>query len=186
MVNFELLICLPWWGGWVQWVSEWFKTNLSSQLNWHWTCQLELSLVKWWHISRQHVNIGVIMVELKNGIFQKFKVKSWMSKLICQERYAFLLSVCAPLCVYFPIREKVWNKIKVHHNFKKIDGGGAYKFNHIRNFISRFIIYWILKCRHLSKARYSGNVILWTIFVSEIKYQVDFQICIVNFSRNNG
>ena len=109
-----------------------------------------------------------------------------MSKLICQERYAFLLSVCAPLCVYFPIREKVWNKIKVHHNFIKIDGGGAYKFNHIRNFISRFIIYWILKCRHLSKARYSGNVILWTIFVSEIKYQVDFQICIVNFSRNNG
>ena len=23
-----------------------YKTNLSSQLNWHWTCQLELSLAK--------------------------------------------------------------------------------------------------------------------------------------------
>ena len=45
-----------------------------------------------------------------------------MSKLICQEWYAFLLSVC----ICFPIKEKDQKKNKVHHNFIKIDGGGGH------------------------------------------------------------
>ena len=32
--------------GWVGWCHTGMKTNLSSQLDWHWTCQLELSLAK--------------------------------------------------------------------------------------------------------------------------------------------
>ena len=53
--NFSLLgsleiaqIYLPGWGGWVGWGGSHtdYKTDLSSQLNLHWTGQLELSLAK--------------------------------------------------------------------------------------------------------------------------------------------